>query len=99
VANLSQYKLFGGLASSTWYEESDRSTDAYYGMTTPTVRATKLGTGWSGFSQIIDSNYVYGANQHYFLYGLHANGSTYRHKVSTAPKAYGSARASARSGQ
>jgi hypothetical protein len=59
--------------------------------TTPTVRATKLGTGWSGFSQITDSNYVYGANQHYFLYGLHANGSLYRYKVSSAPKAFGSA--------
>jgi hypothetical protein len=59
--------------------------------TTPTVRATKLGTGWSGFNQITDSNYVYGANQHYFLYGLHANGSLYRYKVSTAPKAFGSA--------
>lgn len=109
VANLSQYKLFGVRASSTWYEESDRSTDAYYGMilqganlyaaatiytgtaTTPTVRATKLGTGWSGFSHITDSNYVYGANQHYFLYGLHANGSIYRYKMSPTPKAYGSA--------
>lgn len=109
VATLSQYKLFGVRASSTWYLESSGSTDTYYGMilqganlyaaasifkgtaTTPTVRATKLGTGWSGFSQITDSNYVYGANQHYFLYGLHANGSIYRYKVSSAPKAYGSA--------
>ena len=59
--------------------------------TTPTVRATKLGSGWSGFSQITDSNYVYGANEHYFLYGLHANGSIYRYTAATTPKAYGSA--------
>jgi len=59
--------------------------------TTPTVHATKLGTGWSGFSQITDSNYVYGPKQHVYLYGLHANGSLYRYTVSPTPKAYGSA--------
>jgi hypothetical protein len=59
--------------------------------TTPTVRATKLGSGWSGFNQITDSNYVYGARQHYFLYGLHTNGSLYRYTVASAPRAYGSA--------
>lgn len=110
VANLAQYKLFGVRASATWYLESDRTADSFYGMvlqggnlysaltsykgtaTTPTtIRTTKLGTGWSGFNQITDSNYVYGAKQHYFLYGLHANGSLYRYTVSSAPKAFGSA--------
>jgi hypothetical protein len=109
VAALDQYNLFGVRASSTWYLESDRSSDTFYGMilqagnlytavtqytgtaTTPTVRATKLGSGWSGFNQITDSNYVYGARQHYFLYGLHTNGSLYRYTVASAPRAYGSA--------
>ncbi|MGZ0152308.1 hypothetical protein ACXJJ3_34990 [Kribbella sp. WER1] len=59
--------------------------------TTPSVRAVKLGTGWRGFSQITDSNYVYGINDHAFLYGLHANGSLYRYTVDDKPRAFGSA--------
>jgi hypothetical protein len=59
--------------------------------TTPTVRAVKLGTGWRGFGQITDSSYVYGANEHEFLYGLHTNGSLYRYTVEDQARSYGSA--------
>lgn len=57
----------------------------------PTVSATKVGTGWSGFSTIATSNFVQGTTPHRYLYGLHTNGSLYRYNVNGPVRSYGSA--------